>query len=156
MTELRYLIGDATAPDVPGPKIIAHVCNDRGYWGKGFVLALSEKWRQPEADFREWAKSGTNFELGEIQLVQVEDQLWVANIVGQHDVHAKQGVQPVRYEAISKALKKLADAAASREASVHMPRIGCGLAGGEWSSIEPMIQDALVRCGVDVYVYDLC
>jgi hypothetical protein len=33
-----------------------------------------------------------------------------------------------------------------------MPRIGCGLAGGQWSEIEKIIQDV---CSVDVYVYDL-
>jgi hypothetical protein len=32
--------------------------------------------------------------------VPVEDQLWVANLVGQHDIRPHQGVPPVRYEAI--------------------------------------------------------
>jgi hypothetical protein len=33
-----------------------------------------------------------------------------------------------------------------------MPRFGCGLAGGKWSEIEPIIERALPD--VDVYVYD--
>ena len=37
-------------------------------------------------------------------------------------------------------------------ASIHMPRIGTGLAQGDWSLIEPIIQDTLE--GLNVFVYD--
>jgi O-acetyl-ADP-ribose deacetylase (regulator of RNase III) len=40
-------------------------------------------------------------------------------------------------------------------ASVHMPRIGCGLAGGKWEEVEPIIQRELVVRGVSVTIYDL-
>ncbi|SCD98191.1 hypothetical protein GA0115246_1088310 [Streptomyces sp. SolWspMP-sol7th] len=42
--ELTYVRGDATAPRSREPRIIAHVCDDRGGWRKGFVLALSRRW----------------------------------------------------------------------------------------------------------------
>jgi hypothetical protein len=35
-----------------------------------------------------------------------------------------------------------------------MPRIGCGLAGGKWELIEPIIVRTLVARGVPVTVYD--
>jgi len=35
-----------------------------------------------------------------------------------------------------------------------MPRIGCGLAGGKWTAIEPLIEQTLLVKGLDVYVYD--
>jgi hypothetical protein len=35
-----------------------------------------------------------------------------------------------------------------------MPRIGCGLAGGEWSKIQPLIEKQLVSHSVRVTVYD--
>jgi hypothetical protein len=38
---------------------------------------------------------------------------------------------------------------------VHMPRIGCGLAGGQWEEIEPIIETTLGAKGVAVTVYDL-
>ncbi|SOE07774.1 hypothetical protein SAMN06272765_8688 [Streptomyces sp. Ag109_G2-15] len=38
MSEITYVRGDATVPSVKGAKVIAHVCNDIGGWGKGFVL----------------------------------------------------------------------------------------------------------------------
>ena len=37
-----------------------------------------------------------------------------------------------------------------------MPRIGCGLAGGDWKTIENIIQRTFIDIAdVDVYVYDL-
>ncbi len=42
MTTIQYLKGDATSPQAKGTKIIAHICNDIGGWGKGFVLAVSK------------------------------------------------------------------------------------------------------------------
>ena len=37
-----------------------------------------------------------------------------------------------------------------------MPRIGCGLAGGDWKTIEEIIYRTFIDIAdVDVYVYDL-
>ncbi len=44
MIQINYVKGDATAPIGIGNKIIVHICNDIGRWGKGFVMALSKKW----------------------------------------------------------------------------------------------------------------
>ena len=86
MAAIQYLAGDATVPQAKGPKIIAHVCNDRGGWGKGFVLAVSARWQQPEKAFRKWyrERSGNDFGLGAVQVVEVGRGLWVANMIGQH------------------------------------------------------------------------
>jgi hypothetical protein len=35
-----------------------------------------------------------------------------------------------------------------------MPRIGCGLAGGRWERIEPLLEATLVAAGVPATVYD--
>ncbi|WP_457028630.1 macro domain-containing protein [Kitasatospora sp. P5_F3] len=154
---INYVRGDATAPQGKGVKVIAHVCNDLGGWGKGFVLALSKRWPEPEAAFRRWhrERAGNDFGLGAVQLVQVERYVWVANLVGQRGIRTSrsQGV-PVRYEAIDAALGRLAPQVVELGASVHMPRIGCGLAGGRWSKVEPLIEARLTGAGVAVTVYD--
>ena len=41
MSEIHYTTGDATRPATDGRNIIAHICNDIGGWGKGFVGPLS-------------------------------------------------------------------------------------------------------------------
>ncbi|MFI1509105.1 macro domain-containing protein [Streptomyces sp. NPDC020597] len=156
MGEITYVRGDATVPSVKGVKIVAHVCNDIGGWGKGFVLALSRRWPEPEAAYRAWhrGRAANDFALGALQLVQVEPYVWVANMIGQRGVRTGSKGVPVRYEAIDAALARLAGPARELRASVHMPRIGCGLAGGTWSRVEPLVVERLVRRGVAVTVYD--
>jgi len=155
MTVINYTTGDATAPTTQGNKIIVHICNDVGGWGKGFVLAISKKWKQPEQNYREWYKSKDGFTLGEVQFVQVEDDVWVANLIGQHKINKDEnGNAPIRYDAVLKGLEKVAEFASEKKATVHMPRIGCGLAGGTWDRIEPLIEESLTASSVDTYVYD--
>lgn len=89
-----------------------------------------------------------------MQFVQVSPYVWVANAVGQRGMRRGSNGVPVRYEAIDSALGVVADRAAELEASVHMPRIGCGLAGGTWPRIEPLIEKRLTGRGIPVTVYD--
>jgi O-acetyl-ADP-ribose deacetylase (regulator of RNase III) len=153
--EIKYTKGDATAPVQEGNKIIVHICNDIGGWGKGFVVAISKRWPGPEKQYREWSREKEGFKLGEVRFVQVEEDLWVANLIGQHKLGVDEnGIPPIRYEAVLEGLKKTADFAREIQASVHMPRIGCGLAGGTWDQIEPLIKETLISNGMDVTVYD--
>ncbi|MFF7867589.1 macro domain-containing protein [Streptomyces qaidamensis] len=156
MSGIMYVRGDATVPSVKGVKVIAHVCNDIGGWGKGFVLAISRRWPEPEAAYRAWHRdrAANDFALGAVQCVQVERYVWIANMIGQRGTRTGSKGVPVRYEAIDSALETLAGKAAELGASVHMPRIGCGLAGGTWSRVEPLVEGRLVRRGIRVTVYD--
>ena len=54
MGMITYVHGDATAPAVKGPKIIAHIVNDAGRWGKGFVMAVSRKWPKARMHYLDW------------------------------------------------------------------------------------------------------
>jgi len=120
------------------------------------VLAVSRRWPEPEKEYRAWhrARAANDFGLGAVRFVQVERYIWVANMIGQRGTRTGSKGVPVRYEAIDTALGLLADRAAQLGASVHMPRIGCGLAGGKWSRIEPLVTERLVRRGIAVTVYD--
>ena len=147
--EIHYVIGDATNPQGTGNKIIVHICNDIGAWGAGFVLAVSKKWRAPEIAYRAMKKRF----LGTVELVRVSDDIIVANMIAQHGIGAgADGIPPIRYEAVRACLAQVNDSAYHTGSTIHMPRIGCGLAGGEWSKIEEIIKDV---ASVPVYVYDL-
>lgn len=156
MSDIVYVKGDATQPQAKGVKIIAHVCNDLGGWGKGFVLAISKRWSEPEEAYRDWHRNRAknDFELGAVQFVQVGDYVWIANMIGQRGMKTGSQGPPVRYEAIRSCLAQVANTAIELSASVHMPRIGCGLAGGSWDKVEPLIVATLCEAGVPVYVYD--
>jgi O-acetyl-ADP-ribose deacetylase (regulator of RNase III) len=155
---VKYIIGDATNPIGIGNKILVHICNDVGAWGKGFVQAISRKWDKPEIEYRNWYKKQTDFELGNVQFVQVEEDLVVANLIGQRDIKRKGIISsepPIRYNSVKLGLEKIAKKAIDLNASIHMPRIGCGLAGGDWNKIEAIINETLGEKGLDVTVYDI-
>lgn len=156
---INYVTGDATDPKVEGPKIIAHICNDIGGWGRGFVLSLTQRYPAAEKAYRNWnverdPVDGVPFRLGEIQLVRVTDDIHVANMIAQHGIMPKNEIPPIRYEALERCLNSLGVIAKFMKATVHMPRIGCGLAGGKWQYIAPLIESQLVAKGIPVDVYD--
>jgi O-acetyl-ADP-ribose deacetylase (regulator of RNase III) len=158
---INYVTGDATAPEVEGNKIIAHVCNDLGRWGRGFVLAVSQRYPVAEWAYRGWHKGNIEsiredppFRLGEVQLVSAKPNIFIANMISQHGITPENGIQPIRYDALKNCLNTLRIYAQVLQASVHMPRIGCGLAGGKWSEVEQIVNSVLVQNEVKVYVYD--
>ncbi|MCA9190779.1 MAG: macro domain-containing protein [Planctomycetales bacterium] len=157
MPTVTYIHGDATSPSIPGPKIIAHICNDIGGWGKGFVLAITNRWPEPESRYRDWFanRAANDFALGRVQFVEVGDNLWIANMIAQHKIErGHDGAPPIRYDAVESCLRQVAQFALEQSATIHMPRIGCGLAGGTWDKIEPLIVGTCGVANVPVFVYD--
>jgi len=165
---ITYVHGDATSPSVKGPKIIAHIVNDIGKWGKGFVMAVSKKWPKARAHYLDWysgrAKDNKTggaqllmtgpCKLGQVQLIEVvADNVYVVNMVGQHGIATGSNGPPIRYDSLALCLDKLVPLANILQATIVMPKIGCGLAGGTWDKIEPIIEDELQ--GLTVQVYDL-
>jgi O-acetyl-ADP-ribose deacetylase (regulator of RNase III) len=75
-------------------------------------------------------------------------------MIGQRGIKTGSKGPPIRYEAIEKCLFQVEQKATELSASVQMPRIGCGLAGGKWSKIEPIINKVLCENNVLVCVYD--
>lgn len=156
MVKITYVKGDATCPQAKGTKVICHICNDIGGWGKGFVLALSRRWPEPEAEYRAWHAVGKagGFSIRAVRFVQVDPYIWVANMVAQRGIKRGSLGPPIRYEAVALCLQQVAAKALELGASVHMPRIGCGLAGGDWTRVEPLIKEHLGDSGVPVTVCD--
>lgn len=161
---IKYVEGDATCPRLGEGEtgLIAHVVNTKGGWGRGFVLALSSRWEQPEVAYRRWHRTGSNeqgqpFELGNIQYVRVEPQVYVVNMLAQAGyLQGKSRLShppPLRFDALEACLAKVSQLAGSLSASVHMPRIGTGLGGASWDLIEPIINRQLQDLFVTVYDY---
>lgn len=162
MSKITYLIGDATRPQGEGLKVIVHISNNVGTWGKGFVLALSARWKLPEQSYREWYRDRAEAPmlLGMVDWTQPEADIMVASMIAQDGINRstmRSHAAPIRYEAVEAGLEVVADAILRkrRRATVHMPRIGCGLAGGTWDQIEPIIQRQLCHRGISATVYDL-
>lgn len=154
LNEISYLVGDATEPRGKGHKIIAHIVNDASKrWGKGFGREISQKWPEVTKSFVSWC-SKTNLNLGNIHTIQVSEDMTVFSMIAQHG-YGKSVIPRIRYQHLALCLESLAEEALQKSASVHMPRIGTGFAGGDWKIIQELINKYLVRKGVDVTVYDL-
>lgn len=154
--KIQYVVGDATAPDGDGTKVILHVVNDRGGWGRGFVLAISKRWKGPEAQYRALHAQG-KLKLGVCPpLVQVEPGLYVANCCAQRG-YSTPWKPALDYDALRECLAQVRSLVGQLgvPGSIHCPRIGTGLGGGEWDLVEGILQEELTEQGVPVTVYDL-
>ena len=154
---LEYLRGDALSPRGEGPRLIAHIVNDRtaNWGGNGFAAAVKRQFPGVQQEFRDWTKSDpTQFELGRIHVAKVEDDISSVQMIAQSG-YGKSAKPRIRYQPLQKCLETVADLAMSIHATVHMPRIGMGHARGQWPVIEDILYESLVSRGVSVSVYDL-
>jgi len=158
---IEYLIGDATEPIKAGShrRMIIHCCNDVGGWGRGFVLALSKKWKYVEQSYREWYKNKIDFDLGEIQIIPIKkSDISVCNMIGQRGLKSKNGIPPIRYDAIRECIVKIVKniniPKIGNVWSIHAPRFGAGLAEGDWGIIENILVEEVPE-NIPVYIYDL-
>lgn len=158
MTQIQYKKGDVTHPTENGKKILCHCCNSVGAWGAGVVVAISKRWKYPERLYRKWSKDGiidgVKFQLGEIQVVPVEDDIDVINMIGQNGISHIGNLPPIRYGAIYACLQKVGKIAKEQNAIVITPKFGAGLAGGSWHIIERIIQETLCSNDIDVVIYE--
>ena len=165
---ITYVTGDATWPVGDGPKVIAHIVNDEGRWGSGFVLALDKLSPVPRENYKDWHERhvdgwvGAYFELGYVGFARVRGSadpsgsLVVANMIAQRGTGKDPDGRPcIRYGALGRCLKYLGDGCSTSGETIHMPRIGAGLAGGDWNIIERLIIENVCAAGVPVTVYDL-
>ncbi len=134
-----------------------HRGKHNGAWGAGFVMALSARWQEPEWSYRALTAeySPNPIPPGLVRFVRVEHDIQVANIIGQNGVGPRlNGKPPVNYQALLDGLLKVESVAAHKGASVHMPRIGCGLAGGQWEFVRQLVGVGLCAFDIPVFVYD--
>lgn len=157
---MKIIRGDATCPIGPGVKIIAHVVNDIGKFGKGFALALARRFPECRDDYIDWHHSGENFALGRVQIYHESPYIKVAHMIAQRGLVGRSNPVPLKYDALEKCLKSLAIYADEvnedgGKASVHMPKIGCGLGGGDFNKVTEIIDKVFANSTVPVTMYIL-
>ena len=153
---VTFVYGDATEPRGPGRRVIAHIVNDKTpNWGAGFSKQVRTKWDFVQEDFRKWVElSRRNLRLGNAHITDVSSSLSILHMVAQRGYGPS--IKPrIRYAALRQCLECLAELALNRNATVHMPRIGAGQAGGHWGIIQELIDDALILRGIQVTIYNL-
>ena len=139
---LHVVRGDAVAALQRGDiDILGHQVNLRGVMGAGIARQIKGVFPRAFTAYSE-AIAASDLALGDVQLVQVGDSRWVANIAGQQGIG--RGRRQTDYQALSAALRKLADFTEGTALRVGLPfGIGCGLAGGDWPVVSRTIEEML-------------
>ncbi len=153
---MTLLYGNALEPRGKGPRVITQIVNDKSRtWGAGFSRAARDRYPEAHDEFERWARANReNLALGRIHLAAVGNELYLISMVAQHGY----GPSPrprIRYAALRDCLQRVREVALQKRASVHMPRIGTGYAGGNWSYVAELIDECLVREQIPVTVYSL-
>ena len=159
---INIVKGNVLEPQGEGIKLIVHVCNDIGVMGAGVAKAIADKWPKVKYDYQSWHNRALNrdtpFVLGQIQICKAEEDIYVCNMIGQRDVGGfiidGEFIPPVRYEAIKECLLRVRERVRNK-VSVHMPLIGCGLAGGSINNIYYIIDDVFEGTDISVTIYCL-
>lgn len=156
---MTYVTGDATAP-TDRPVIIAHIVNDLGLWGAGFVVPLGKRYPLAKIAYQNWhlehrehkmLQSASTWHLGYAQCVAVAKDVVVANMLAQRGLRSQSNPAPVKLDALIRCLQSVALTAKELKASVWMPKIGCGLGGRDWvTEVEPIVSRELAECRVVV------
>lgn len=154
---ITYIRGDATSPRGSGKKLVVHVVNDTAlnWGGGGFAAAVRRKWPAAHDSFTNQVTANrASLRLGNVVAHTVAADLTVASVVAQRG-YGFSAKPRVRYGALREGLVNVSNIAKHSGASIHMPRIGTGLAGGAWPVVEEIVREVLIGAGVPVFVYDL-
>jgi O-acetyl-ADP-ribose deacetylase (regulator of RNase III) len=157
MGTLEFRIGDVTKPQGTGRKIIAHGCNNLGIMGAGVAVAIARRWRQAEEEYKAFCAKTADKNLlpGKVQYSRVAEDLWIANAITQYGLRSHTNPVPVSYTAITECFTSIREFAKQENTSVHMPRIGCGLGGGNWIKVEELLYEHLLVDNISIHIYDL-
>ena len=98
----------------------------------------------------------STFGLGSVQVTKQPDGIYVGNMIAQNGIRARRSekTQLVDYEAIRTCLATVRIMCEVLGSSVHCPKFGAGLGGGDWSVIEKILIEELEQHGISVTVYE--
>lgn len=145
--------------------ILVHGCNCLGVMGAGLALLIRNQWPQV-FDVYQQVHERQGLKLGDVQAVchpgliphsqhaasviplfatatELPLRLVVVNAMTQRGVRQLPGQKVVNYDAVFAAFARIRLLAKELSTPVHFPLIGCGLAGGRWDEVAPLIEAAL-------------
>jgi O-acetyl-ADP-ribose deacetylase (regulator of RNase III) len=143
---ITYYTGDIIKLSFDSPTVIIHICNIVNAWGKGFVLSLSSRWKEPEKEFRK----EKNPQLGQVQFVSTtEHDVVVANMFAQKFIRRSSlDGSAIDLLALANCLDKVVEFAQQNTSKIIAPKIGAGLAGEKWENIENILKKHEVNFNV--------
>ena len=132
-------------------KYIAHGVNCKNTMGSGVARALYEKWPEVKRRYHEYPPHKVT--LGRVQKAKVAEDKFVLNCFTQENF-GYDGIKYVSYDAIHRCFSVIKYLYGDDIDCLAIPKIGCGLAGGDWDVVRPIIE-GVVGDAFDVKVYYL-
>ncbi len=118
--------------------IIAHQVNCMGKMGAGFAKQVKEAFPECFLEYETLCKNNRKKLLGTYSIYKINDKLAIANLFGQYKYGKKENGPYTDYTALENAVVTLRNNYPS--ATIIVPdHIGCGLAGGDWDIVFPML-----------------
>ena len=134
--------------------MIVHGCNAKGAMGSGVAKAIRKKWPEAYDAYRAQLKD-KGLRLGDVIFADVAGGKIIANAITQETHGRSRNRRYVSYDAVSDCMTSVRETADKLSVStVAMPRIGAGLANGNWDIICRIVECELVENGVGVVVYE--
>lgn len=131
-------------------QLIAHQVNCQGVMGSGVAKALRDRWPSLFMGYKVFIDQVPHGELlGKTYVHQTFDNKFILNIFSQ-DKYLPRTVCHTNYQAMEKAFIDLKESFAG---DMAIPKIGCGLGGGDWDIVSGLIES--IFDDRNVYVYEL-
>lgn len=129
--------------------VLAHGCNCRGGYGSGVARTMALKYPKARHYYLDkYDEDG--WELGDVQFVTVVGGKIVANCATQDEYYPRNKCH-ADYLAIRKCMEQVRDFAKANGYTIAIPKIGAGLAGGDWNIIEGILNDVFKDYDITVY-----
>lgn len=147
---IKYIKGDLLQSNC---QLLCHGVNCSGGFGSGLAGQIAKKYpRVRELYYKKYNYEG--WQLGEVQFVRIKNSLFIANCATQK--YYGRGVQQyVDYNAIETCLREVFSFANENQLSVGLPKIGCGLGGGDWLIVKELINKlSVIYNRLDIVVYE--
>lgn len=137
--------------------VIAHGCNCFCKMGSGLAPQMAKAFSCNDFTLEQLKYKGDINKLGCIDYEPRITDVWKVEVVnaytqyyyGQNSPNCK---TPLDYSALRLCLRKMNHTFAGKH--IGLPKIGCGLAGGEWVAVKEIIQRELVDCDVTIVMYE--
>ncbi len=146
---IRYIDGDLVR-DAEQFDVIGHCCNCFCTMGSGIAPQIKAKF--PEAYVVDCAtKKGDLNKLGTITYTENTTPI-VVNLYGQFDYTGRRrNEMDLDYNALRTAIRSMKEKFSGKR--IGLPKLGAGLAGGDWAVIERILQEELAGEYVTIVNY---
>jgi O-acetyl-ADP-ribose deacetylase (regulator of RNase III) len=131
--------------------IIAHGVNCKNGFGSGVAGAMAITHPRAKTEYhRKFFKE--KWKLGDVQFVFSGDKT-IANCATQNEYYPRNKCH-ADYYSIRVCMTKVKDFAKAGQFSIGIPKIGCGLAGGDWDLVRTILDDVFIDYDVTVFVLE--